>query len=316
MENQQKAAASVAAKKAHMQAFVDKFRYNAKRASLVQSRIKAIEKLQDVEVLEAEPDYQFLFPNPGENIGTPILGFSDVSFGYKNGPTLFYDLNFGLDLESRAAVVGPNGMGYGCCDDLCGMLCVMVTVLFVRMMLSQPTPGVGKTTLLHLLSGQLQPTHGVIARNPKLRLAIFSQHHVDNLDLSLTPLRYMCKCFPQVKEQALRSVCLHAHRSHRHCTRPRSHLGSFGMSGDLALQPMYTLSGGQKSRVAFAKVRAVCVPYTLMTCAASDNLEQAAFPVAGRAFKPLGHPSGGCAHPWSQRVQGRGAPGEPRPVLD
>ncbi len=60
--------------------------------------------------MEADPDYQFLFPNPGENIGTPILGFSDVSFGYKNGPTLFYNLNFGLDLESRAAVVGPNGM--------------------------------------------------------------------------------------------------------------------------------------------------------------------------------------------------------------
>ncbi len=50
MENQQKAAASVAAKKAHMQAFVDKFRYNAKRASLVQSRLKAIGKLEDVEV--------------------------------------------------------------------------------------------------------------------------------------------------------------------------------------------------------------------------------------------------------------------------
>lgn len=190
MENQQKAAASVAAKKAHMQAFVDKFRYNAKRASLVQSRLKAIEKLQDVEVLEADPDYQFLFPNPGENIGTPILGFSDVSFGYKNGPTLFYDLNFGLDLESRAAVVGPNGMG----------AMPLLHSSHVR------CSGVGKTTLLHLLSGQLQPTQGVIARNPKLRLAIFSQHHVDNLDLSLTPLRYMCKCFPQAKEQALRCV--------------------------------------------------------------------------------------------------------------
>lgn len=196
MENQQKAAASVAAKKAHMQAFVDKFRYNAKRASLVQSRLKAIEKLEDVEVLEADPDYQFLFPNPGENIGTPILGFSDVSFGYKNGPSLFYDLNFGLDLESRAAVVGPNGMGTW-------VVCVKRRVWHSTVW-ARPTTGVGKTTLLHLLSGQLQPTQGVIARNPKLRLAIFSQHHVDNLDLSLTPLRYMCKCFPQAKEQALR----------------------------------------------------------------------------------------------------------------
>ena len=50
----------------------------------------------------------FRFPAPGA-VAPPILGFVDVSFGYPGGPTLFSDLNFGLDMDSRFAIVGPNG---------------------------------------------------------------------------------------------------------------------------------------------------------------------------------------------------------------
>lgn len=98
--------------------------------------------------------------------------------------------------------------------------------------------GIGKSTLLNLIGGSLEPTSGTVVRNPRVRLATFSQHHVDGLDLALTPIAIMCKGYPDVKEQEL-----------------RAHLGSFGVSGNLALQPLYTLSGGQKSRVALAKVR-------------------------------------------------------------
>ena len=68
-------------------------------------------------------------------------------------------------------------------------------------------------------------------------MVAFSQHHVDGLDLALTPVQVMLKAYPLLKEQ-----------------EARQHLGSFGIGGTLALQPLYTLSGGQKSRVAFAKV--------------------------------------------------------------
>ena len=68
-------------------------------------------------------------------------------------------------------------------------------------------------------------------------MATFSQHHVDGLDLALSPLQIMLRAYPDLKEQ-----------------EARGHLGGFGVSGPLALQPLYTLSGGQKSRVAFAKV--------------------------------------------------------------
>jgi hypothetical protein len=75
-------------------------------------------------------------------------------------------------------------------------------------------------------------------KNIKVRIATFSQHHVDGLDLALCPLAIMVKAYaPALQEQGA-----------------RAHLGRFGIGGPLALQPLYTLSGGQKSRVALAKL--------------------------------------------------------------
>lgn len=205
LKNQQKAFESNERSREHMQSFIDKFRYNAKRASLVQSRIKALERLGHVDEVVNDPDYKFDFPTPDDRPGPPIISFSDASFGYPGGPILFRNLNFGIDLDSRVAMVGPNG--------------------------------IGKSTILKLISGDLQPSSGTVFRSAKVRIAVFSQHHVDGLDLTSNPLLYMMRCFPGVPEQKL-----------------RGHLGSFGVTGNLALQPMYTLSGGQKSRVAFAKI--------------------------------------------------------------
>ncbi|KAD4384784.1 hypothetical protein R6Q59_011065 [Mikania micrantha] len=205
LKNQQKAFESNERSREHMQSFIDKFRYNAKRASLVQSRIKALERLGHVDEVVNDPDYKFDFPTPDDRPGPPIISFSDASFGYPGGPILFKNLNFGIDLDSRVAMVGPNG--------------------------------IGKSTILKLISGELQPTSGTVFRSAKVRIAVFSQHHVDGLDLTSNPLLYMMRCFPGVPEQKL-----------------RGHLGSFGVTGNLALQPMYTLSGGQKSRVAFSKI--------------------------------------------------------------
>lgn len=205
LKNQQKAIESNEKARAHVQAFIDKFRYNAKRASLVQSRIKALDRMGRLDEIINDPDYKFEFPTPDDKPGLPIISFSDASFGYPGGPILFKNLNFGIDLDSRIAMVGPNG--------------------------------IGKSTILKLISGDLQPTSGTVFRSAKVRMAVFSQHHVDGLDLSSNPLLYMMRCYPGVPEQKL-----------------RAHLGSFGVTGNLALQPMYTLSGGQKSRVAFAKI--------------------------------------------------------------
>jgi ATP-binding cassette, subfamily F, member 3 len=109
LKNQAKQAEAMEAKKKHMQAFVDKFRYNAKRASLVQSRIKAIERLGDVQLADRDPEYVFNFPFPEISLTQDAVSFQDVSFNYKGRPTLFKNVSFGLALETRAAIVGPNG---------------------------------------------------------------------------------------------------------------------------------------------------------------------------------------------------------------
>ncbi|KAL9242944.1 hypothetical protein vseg_016899 [Gypsophila vaccaria] len=223
LKNQQKAFESNERSRAHMQNFIDKFRYNAKRASLVQSRIKALDRMGFVDAVVNDPDYKFEFPTPDDRPGPPIISFSDASFGYPGGPLLFKNLNFGIDLDSRIAMVGPNG--------------------------------IGKSTILNLIAGELQPSSGTVFRSPKVRIAVFSQHHVDGLDLSSNPLLYLMRCFPGVPEQKL-----------------RGHLGSFGITGNLALQPMYTLSGGQKSRVAFAKIT-FKKPHLLLLDEPSNHLD-------------------------------------------
>ncbi|KAL9259154.1 ABC transporter F family member 3-like protein [Drosera capensis] len=223
LKNQHKAFEANERTRSHMQAFIDKFRYNAKRASLVQSRIKALDRLGIVDEVVNDPDYKFEFPTPDDRPGPPIISFSDASFGYPGGPLLFKNLNFGIDLDSRIAMVGPNG--------------------------------IGKSTILKLISGELQPSSGTVFRSAKVRIAVFSQHHVDGLDLSSNPLLYMMRCYPGVPEQKL-----------------RAHLGSFGITGNLALQPMYTLSGGQKSRVAFSKIT-FRKPHLLLLDEPSNHLD-------------------------------------------
>nr|KJB24171.1 hypothetical protein B456_004G131200 [Gossypium raimondii] len=136
IKNQQKAVEANERARSHMQAFIDKFRYNAKRASLVQSRIKALERMEHVDEIVNDPDYKFEFPTPDDRPGPPIISFSDASFGYPGGPVLFKNLNFGIDLDSRIAMVGPNG--------------------------------IGKSTILKLIAGELQPISGTVFRSAKV----------------------------------------------------------------------------------------------------------------------------------------------------
>jgi ATP-binding cassette subfamily F protein 3 len=95
--------------------------------------------------------------------------------------------------------------------------------------------GVGKSTLLKLLVGRLELTTGNSYRNGRLNLSMFTQHHIDQLKLPLSPLEQFMQDFPGSTQETY-----------------RSHLGSFGITGNLALRPNYLLSGGQKSRVAFS----------------------------------------------------------------
>jgi len=172
--NQQKAFENSEAKREHIQEFIDKFRYNAKRSTLVQSRIKALARMAEVEAVEDDGEYHFTFPDPGSVRGT-VLNFQDVAFGYSPaGPPLLQGLNLSIDDRSRVALVGANGTG--------------------------------KSTLLKLITGDLAPTSGWITRSGQVRYAMFGQHHVESLDLRRSPLAVMVERFGEHhKEDALRS---------------------------------------------------------------------------------------------------------------
>ena len=87
----------------HMQEFVDKFRFNAKRASLVQSRIKTIEKETIVEEVQEDAKFSFYFPDSGQ-LGRPIIQIEGVTFGYDPLKPLFQNVHANIDQSSRIAL--------------------------------------------------------------------------------------------------------------------------------------------------------------------------------------------------------------------
>ncbi|CAA18386.1 AAA family ATPase Gcn20 [Schizosaccharomyces pombe] len=127
--------------------------------------------------------------------------------------------------------------------------------------------GAGKSTMLKLLIEQLHPTSGIVSRHPRLRIAYFAQHHVDTLDLNLNALSFLAKTFPGKGEEEY-----------------RRHLGAFGVSGPLALQKMITLSGGQKSRVAFACL-GLQNPHILILDEPTNHLDMESMDALTRAVK-------------------------------
>lgn len=127
--------------------------------------------------------------------------------------------------------------------------------------------GTGKTTALKLILGQLLPVTGDVNRNGRLRIGYFAQHHVDSMDLTLSAVSWMSKTFPGKSDEEY-----------------RRHLGSFGITGSLGLQKMQLLSGGQKSRVAFA---ALCLnqPHILILDEPSNHLDTQGLDALADALK-------------------------------
>ncbi len=164
---------------------------------------------------------KFAFPDPLP-IGSPFLGIYDVTFGYPNRRILFKDADFGIDTTSRIAIVGNNG--------------------------------VGKSTLLKLLVGELEPQSGECIRNHRLRIGKYDQHSGDQLDLSVSAVQYLIDKFDLAYQEA------------------RKMLGTFGLPGYSHTIAIRDLSGGQKSRVALVDV-ACSKPDVLVLDEPTNNLD-------------------------------------------
>ena len=110
--------------------------------------------------METEKVLDFKFPDPGP-LSPPVLQCNDITFGYPGCEILYSGVDFGIDLDSRVALVGPNGAG--------------------------------KSTLLKIMTGELMPVRGAVRPHQHLRISKFNQHFADVLELDMAPIDFFRK---------------------------------------------------------------------------------------------------------------------------
>ena len=172
---QSRAAEKVAEQRAHMQKFVDRFRAKASKAKQAQSRIKALERMPQIDAVVEDKATHFSFPS-AEPVAPPMLSLDGVDIGYDGKPILA-GVSLRLDMEDRIALLGTNGNG--------------------------------KSTLAKLLAGRLAPLRGREFRTGNLRVGYFAQHQEDDLVMDDTPYDHLSRTLPkatppQVRAQAAR----------------------------------------------------------------------------------------------------------------
>ncbi|MDE4134126.1 ATP-binding cassette domain-containing protein [Phaeobacter sp. QD34_3] len=169
--NQAAAAKKQEAQRAHLQAFVDRFKAKASKAKQAQSRVKMLEKMETIRAPEDAARTVFTFPEP-EELSPPIIAMEGGSVGYGD-KVILSRLNLRIDQDDRIALLGKNGEG--------------------------------KSTLSKLLSDRLKPMSGKITRSGKLRIGFFAQHQVDELYIDETPLQHLQRERPEEGQAKLRA---------------------------------------------------------------------------------------------------------------
>lgn len=159
------------ARRAHLQSYVDRFRYKADKAKQAQSRLKALAKMQPISSPQEAALRAFAFPSP-EELSPPIIRIESGSVGYSDTPVL-KRMNLRIDQDDRIALLGKNGQG--------------------------------KSTLSKLLSDRLDLMDGRMVKSSKLRIGYFAQHQVDELFIDETPLDHLRRELPEELPAKLRA---------------------------------------------------------------------------------------------------------------
>jgi len=159
------------ARRAHLQSYVDRFRYKADKARQAQARIKALARMQPISAPQEAALRRFTFPAP-EELSPPILRLEGAAVGY-DGKAVLRHLDLRIDQDDRIALLGRNGEG--------------------------------KSTLSKLLAGKLEVMEGRVHKAAKLRVGYFAQHQVDELHLDETPLDHIRRLRPLETPARLRA---------------------------------------------------------------------------------------------------------------
>ena len=171
LEQQQSMKRKQDAQRAHIQSFVDRFRYKASKARQAQSRLKQLEKMQPIAALSESAVAEFQFPSPTP-LPPPLMVIEQASVGY-DGKAVLRKIDIRLDQDDRIALLGANGEG--------------------------------KSTLSKLIADRLPPLEGDIQKSGKLRIGFFAQHQLDELVPGETPLQHMSRLRPDELPTRLRS---------------------------------------------------------------------------------------------------------------
>lgn len=227
--NQMKAYEKQQAEIAHIDKFIASAGTYANLVRQAKSREKQKQKMIEAGLIEKVVDdreFKFRFAD-AEKLPPPVLSFDDVTFSYsgKSEDDLYRNVDLGFDMDSRAALVGPNG--------------------------------VGKSTLLRLMTNKISPTGGTVGRHTHLKLGMYSQHSAEQLDLTKSALDFVRDKYRE-KTQDYQYW--------------RQQLGKYGVSGNSQTALMGTLSEGQKSRIVFALL-AIDAPNMLLLDEPTNGLD-------------------------------------------
>ncbi len=170
LAQQQQAYEKQQAQRAHMEKYIARFKAQATKARQAQSRIKALERLEELAPAHVDSPFDFVF-READKISSPLLDVAEGQLGYGDKVVL-QQVKLQLVPGARIGLLGPNGAG--------------------------------KSTLIKTLSGELAPVAGRLARGENLAIGYFAQHQLDSLDPKASPLLHLQRIAPAEREQTLR----------------------------------------------------------------------------------------------------------------
>jgi ATP-binding cassette, subfamily F, member 3 len=172
LARQQALAARQEDERKRLQAFIDRFRAKATKASQAQSRMKALARLQPISLSEEEPPVHLAFPEPPE-LAPPLLSLYQVSVGYEPEKPVLRHLDLRLDPDDRIALLGANGNG--------------------------------KSTFARLLAGRLAPMSGEMTRARRFACGYFAQHQIEELDPAASAFTHLARLMPKAVPETIRA---------------------------------------------------------------------------------------------------------------
>lgn len=241
--NQMKAYQKQQEEIAHIKKFIASAGTYANLVKQAKSKQKIIDKMEAaglIEKVESGKPLSFNFEDV-KKLPPPIIAFSDVAFSYSGVKKdfLYQDLSFGIDMDSRIAIVGDNGTG--------------------------------KSTLLNLITGGLNPVEGSVNRHGQLKLAKYSQHSADQLPYDKSPIEHLQTRFrDKFPDKEIQFW--------------RQQIGRFGLTGAHQTNPIGQLSDGLRNRVCFAEI-ALEHPHIILFDEPTNHLDMESIDSLASAIK-------------------------------